>query len=82
MPASMKPREPVPVLWATFVPSGSCDGRRVLSFCHERMSSASPQSSGVEPSLAAAALSEAPRRIISSSIPWSLGVVVVTCSSV
>src|SRR4030095_566779 len=26
MPASMKPREPVPVLCATLVPRGSCDG--------------------------------------------------------
>ena len=82
MPASMKPREPVPVLCATLVPRGSCEGRRVLSFCQERISRPRRQSSGVEPSLAAAALSVTPCRIISRSLPWSWGVVVVTCSSV
>ena len=69
MPASMKPREPVPVLCATLVPSGSCEGSRVLSFCHERMSSPSLHSAGVEPSLRATAASVVPWRIISSSSP-------------
>ena len=31
----MKPREPVPVLCATLVPSGSCEGSRVFSFCQQ-----------------------------------------------
>ena len=69
MPASMKPREPVPVLCAILVPSGSCEGSRALSFCQERMSSPSRQSAGVTPMRAATAGSVVPRRISSSSMP-------------
>src|SRR6185503_16167810 len=70
------------VLCAIFVPSGSCEGSRALSFCHERMSRPSRHSSGVLPSLRATAASVVPCQISSRSMPWSLGVVVVTCSSV
>lgn len=81
MPPSMRPRLPVPPLWATLASAGSSEAILVRSFCQLSTSMANAHCSTEQPILRATAGSVLPCRIRSYNRPWSQALVTVTSSS-